>query len=765
MAQTTTVTGRVVDAATDEGLPMANIQVEDRYVGTVTNRDGYFRLELEEVPAVLVFRYIGFESERVRVDEVDSLNIEIRLEPTTYVLEEVFVSGEDPAANIMRKVIERKNEWRSKLSSFKADAYNRYTISNDTGIVMISETLTEAFWDRERGPREVVKARRGTENLDPSGALPDEPYILNLYDDDIEVGGYRFVGITHPNALDVYVFELIGTRVLEETAVYDISVRPRRNTESAFVGTIAVLDSAYALLEAELRPGEAFLFPAPIKGYDVTVSQQFSNFGGDFWLPVDFRREARLKISFGFLLQMPEITVEQISRLTNYVVNVGVPDSLYGEDDYSHIDSAAVEAARMEPAAVVPLTARESVAYGTIDSTLSTRQAFKPRGLMASSMRFSDDERRGGLRVNIKPQVRRNRVEEYHLGLSVARAFGPLRLEVQGAYLTEPKDWAYGGAARLSKVLPASLVLEAGYYTGIDSRTAAWREEVGQSGLTSLAAGSDQYDYFRNRRTYIELSNEFERLPATVALRLRNERHESAFVDGLADGTAGADRINPRIEEGTLRSLGLQVAVGDDILLGMSGGNRAVVSIEHSRPALLDSDYDFTHAAAVVDLRLKTFLRRRFLPATLDIRLSAGATEGDLPIQRTAVIAGSSKWIGPLHFGWYGTLRTHDEVAYQGDRYAGAFWEHSFRTLPFELMGWRWAARQGYNVIIHGAHARTWLSDRLAGEIGYPGAEPAGFHHELGTSLSGLFGLFRLDATWRLDQPGFTVGIGVARIL
>ncbi len=764
-AQTAPISGRVVDAGSGEGLPNANIQVEGRLMGTVTNRDGCFRLEIEDVPAILIFRYIGFDSERVRVANADSLHLEIRLEPTTYVLDEVFVSGEDPAANIMRKVIERKNEWRSNLTSFRADAYNRYTVSNDTGIVMISETLTEAFWDRERGSREVVKARRGTANLDLSGALPDEPYILNLYDDDVEVGGYRFVGVTHPKALDVYIFELVGTRVLEERAVYDISLRPRRGTESAFVGTIAVLDSAYALLEAELRPGEAFLFPAPIKGYDVTLSQQFSNFGRDYWLPVDFRREARIKISFGILLQMPEITVEQISRLSNYTVNVEVPDSLYREDDYSQVDSAAVAAVRMKPAAVVPLTARESAAYGAIDSTMSPRKAFRPTGLMASSIQFGDDDRRGRLGVRVKPQVRRNRVEDYHLGVSVAKAFGPLRFEVQGAYLTELKEGSYGGAARLSKVLPASLALEVGFHTGIDPRTAAWKEEVGASGLTSLAAGSDQYDYFRNRRAYIELSNEFERIPATVAVRLRTEEHESTFVDGRMDGTSGSDRINPRIEEGMLRSLGLQIGVGDEILLGMSGGNRLVISVEHSRPDLLSSHFDFTHASAVLDLQLKTFLRRRFLPATLDVRLSGGLTQGELPIQRTAVIAGSSNWVGPVHFGWYGTLRTHEDVAYQGDHYAGLFWEHSFRTLPFELIGWRWAARQGYNVIVHGAHARTWLSDRLAGEIGYPGVEPGGLHHELGASLSGLFGLFRLDATWRLDHPGFTVGVGVARIL
>ena len=41
---------------------------------------------------------------------------------------------------------------------------------------------------------------------------------------------------------------------------------------------------------------------------------------------------------------------------------------------------------------------------------------------------------------------------------------------------------------------------------------------------------------------------------------------------------------------------------------------------------------------------------------------------------------------------------------------------------------------------------------------------PDRVHHELGLSLSGLFGLFRLDVAARLDAPGFAVGVSAARI-
>ncbi|MEX0746731.1 MAG: DUF5686 family protein, partial [Rhodothermales bacterium] len=421
--------------------------------------EGYFRLGLGGRPAALLVRYIGYESQRIPITSDGPFEITVRLQPVTYVLEGVVVSGEEPGMRIMRQVIERKQVWRAALESYRADAYNRYTVANDTGIVMITETLTEVFWDKDRGSREVVKAQRKTANLDYEDALPDEPYILNLYDDNVEVGGHRFVGVTHPDALDVYDFRLEGTRVLDSLAVYDISVSPRRSTSTAFVGSVAVLDSAFAMLEAQLAPGESFIFPVPIQKYEVTLSQQFSNFGRDFWLPVDFRRQTHLKISWGFLLTLPDLHIEQVSRLTDYEVNVPVPDSLFEGEDYSIRDSAAMAASAMDPAAVVPLTAREDSAFSAIDSTLSFRKAFKPRGLMASSIRFGEEEERS--KFKLRPQIRRNRVEGYRIGTAAGRQFGKLWLEVEGAYVSGPEEVAYGGAARID-ALP-DLALEAGY--------------------------------------------------------------------------------------------------------------------------------------------------------------------------------------------------------------------------------------------------------------------------------------------------------------
>tara|TARA_B100001964_G_scaffold141763_1_gene156224 strand:+ start:51 stop:347 length:297 start_codon:yes stop_codon:yes gene_type:complete len=91
-------------------------------------------------------------------------------------------------------------------------------------------------------------------------------------------------------------------------------------------------------------------------------------------------------------------------------------------------------------------------------------------------------------------------------------------------------------------------------------------------------------------------------------------------------------------------------------------------------------------------------------------------------------------------------------------------WEHHFRTLPFELLGWDWLARRNIGIIVFGGHGRTWiLEDRLA-SFAYVHQYVDQFHLEIGVSVNGLLGLLRLDFAKLLDADGFTISVGFARI-
>lgn len=73
-----TITGSVKDAATNELLPGVNIQVEGTLLGTVTDMDGKFTIEVPSVPATLAFTYIGYLKYTAEVNESSILSVQLK---------------------------------------------------------------------------------------------------------------------------------------------------------------------------------------------------------------------------------------------------------------------------------------------------------------------------------------------------------------------------------------------------------------------------------------------------------------------------------------------------------------------------------------------------------------------------------------------------------------------------------------------------------------------------------------------------------------
>lgn len=773
------VHGRVLDATTGETLPAANIQIEGTYQGTISNAEGAYELRIDTLPATLVVRYIGFETTRLEVTAASGERQDLRLQPVTYELEGVVVTGEDPAIRIMREVIQRKQVWRAALETYQTEAYNRFTLANDTGIVSIIETFTDTYWDHKRGMKETLKARRETANFNLESALPAAFFVTNLYDDDIEVGGYMLIGVTHPDALKHYHFTLEGTRYRDDQLVYDIAVRPKNKLKSAFVGRVSVLDGDYALLEVELEPGEAFLFPPPIDRFEVTYRQQFSNFGKAFWLPVDFRSDIVIDVGLAGLLTFPTIHVDQVSRFTDYQVNVPLPDSLYADDDYLAVDSVAVKSDTLlaSRGVSVPLSEREQIAYAGIDSTMGLDKAFKPTGLLARfgelNIRMGDkddavatDGEGGFLNgVDFNPELWYNRVDGAHLGLSAKIGLGEsLTVGGGGGYnsgLGGSEQWSYQGQLRFETGDATEYFAEVGYEAGTLLRYDSPLYNRFVNGVAVLLGGADYFDYFRKEGFQAKAGITLERPQVSLQAGFHAEQHTSLARTTNYDllGTHPL-RINPAVREGDLQSLSATLTYGDTFNpLGLFGQNRIALTVEHSDPDLFGGDFTFTRYDVTADVRLPTLFRRRLVTNSLDVRLTAGTSSGDLPPQRFGIVDGSLGFYSP-----FGGLRTLDGIPYEGDQYAALYWEHNFRTVPFELLGLRRLAEDGYNLIVFGGHGRTWLSDDARAELNYPLRVPDDFHHEVGVSFSGIFRILRLDVAARLDEPGFAVGVSAARI-
>ncbi len=84
------------------------------------------------------------------------------------------------------------------------------------------------------------------------------------------------------------------------------------------------------------------IFPPPINYWEFYYKQQFCNFDQEFWLPVDVRIGGQLKIKI-VGAEFPKIKHNQISRLTNYKVNIALPDSLFAKKKIISRDSLSLE--------------------------------------------------------------------------------------------------------------------------------------------------------------------------------------------------------------------------------------------------------------------------------------------------------------------------------------------------------------------------------------------------------------------------------------
>lgn len=778
-AQPWLVRGTVTDASTGQPLPAATVQLAGTYRGTIANDEGEYSLKVQQLPATLTVSYIGYISQE-RVLTASEERIDFALTPVPFLLDPIVVTAETSAEGIMRQVIRRKQEWRPSLASYQAQAYARRVLENEEGIVSIGELASEIYWERERGLREVVKSRRVTQNLDAQEAyISAFAGFANFYDDDIPFIGHTLIGPTHPDALKHYHFHLTGQRYLDDKVVFDISVEPKNKLQAAFVGRVAVLDEDFALLEVELAPNRATTtsaVPLPlIEHMDFAYQQQFRGFAGGVWLPVDYRASMAVKIST-VGLHFPAIKYNVITRLSDCQVNVDMPDSLYASEEVLRVDSLAVaqDSSFVRLADKVPLSAREQAAYATIDSTMQFEKAFQPTGFLARLLikeqaeetgeRTEPKKKKTEVRmepsrwgsISLKPALRYDRVGGAHLGLEGSRGLGGgLEAGVATGYNVGLKRWSYRGRVGWQRTAgKVALEYGRGSVPRIPSDSYFPLFNSGQF----LLGLDDYFDYYWNERLRARLHLS---LPSQVGLAVGFNHGEHSSLQETTDFSLlnrdWRPRPNPAIEEGRLRSVEAGFEWGGPYQpFGITANRRVAVGVEHSS-AGLGSDFSFTRLRLALDGHFKTFLKRRVTPNALDVRLVAGYSSGDVPMQRFGCLEASMGFFSP--FGAFRTMRGHP---YEGEHYAALYWEHNFKTTPFELLGlWDWAMR-GAGLVVHGASGRTWIDPERRAKLGYDARYEGGFHHEAGVSLM-LYHLLRLDFTRRLDRPGWGVGLSLVR--
>ena len=775
----TSVGGVVTDAETGAPLAGANVAVlvgGAVVTGASTNAEGQFALRLRALPVDVAVRYLGYETARLRVTDSTATPLRVALRPAPATLGEVAVTAtEDPADALMRRVIARTRASRAAAGPYAVTAYARTTILDPgRAIKGIVEAVSDAYWAPGAGWRETIVASQQTGNLDggagAAGSVADG--LVDLLAADVEIAGHRLLGPTHPDALGTYRFRLGASQALDGRLVVEVLVEPRRATASAFVGSLQVLFETADVLSADLRPGPSFLFPPPIEITGARYRQQYVPVAADssLWLPADLRSEFGFGIALDALLRSDPFFVERAAQLSDYRLGAVAPDSLR---EGAAVRRAAVpDSSRLAAAGVaVPLTDAEVEAYAAGDSLGSIEEVLVLRGPLAGLARGNivvsggsappDSAAAPLVAVSPSPRLQVNPAEQVRLGGGVDVRVGALRAAPYAAYRVADGGMSYGADASVRVGRPAPgvrLFVVGGAADDVARRVVPSAPDLGAGPLSANGRGG----YYASRRASGGVSVEvddvgtlsdggFVRFPMSAAASV------SFVAETASPYDTGAAFDSDLLAFGsplglTTRSVRASAGVGTLYTpLGLIPRRALSVTAEWA-PAAFGGPA-FWRADAVLDWRVATIGRRRVLPAALDVRLSGGVSGGDLPAFRQFAVE-HALGDGAFASTTFGALRSRTDTPEAGDRYAMLAWEHSFRTLPFEALGLTALARRSYNVVVHGVSARTW---------GGPLAAEA-WHHEVGLSLSGVLGLFRLDLTQRLDRADTVVGVGVARV-
>ncbi|OYV88076.1 MAG: hypothetical protein B7Z63_01350, partial [Ignavibacteriae bacterium 37-53-5] len=293
--------------------------------GTITNINGSYILSLPAGEYMLIYSYVGYRTDSLRIILSSDISRNIALEPADIVLPEVVSVAEDPAYAIIRRAIRKKHEWAKLLHSYTFKAFTRMTFYRDTSIAGINESYTTGYWKEGDTLREVVTQKRETKNLPGLGMVASVGEIVNFTDDVIPLVGYKFVGPIAEDALDYYDYKLLRTFRRDGAEVYEIQVMPRSRIVPLFAGKILIADSSYAVMGVELRPNEVLNIPF-ISDLKLSYGQRYSLYANRFWMPTDITLEFGATVGFAGI-SIPRIVFDQTSVIYDYVINGGIPDS------------------------------------------------------------------------------------------------------------------------------------------------------------------------------------------------------------------------------------------------------------------------------------------------------------------------------------------------------------------------------------------------------------------------------------------------------
>lgn len=607
-AQTRSVVGKVLDSETDKPIGGVRILVENTNRGTYSSPSGFFRLSKLIGGETLKFASLAYHSKSIKLEEIPTDTLYVRLKPAAIQLEQVEKVGEITADEIIRRAIKKKKENLSKIQTMQSVVYSKLTLElggplleqeksgfgnisvsvetsqenapsrstpvyqgKDSQMIVakhfILETFSNLYADYTKGIKvSEITQRRQTANIPPEVNIVAFNEFFNFFDETLTIANAQFVTPLAENAFDFYRFELLGKFLYGDYYVYDIRVIPTTTIFPTFVGNIKIIEGSYNLVEIDLAPSQT----SAISMVDsLRFVQKFHQIDQNYWQPTYLQINAKLRIAIvkGWLDLLFDINGTSI--VSEARINLPLPDSIYAKYSSKAItvdskaDSTDIEF--WENNSLREITLEEKELYARIDTAMKSIDSLLSKS-QSSSFNYG---------ISLENPSGFNRVVGYAIGISPYISFQNLKINFSPWY-------SYGLKKRFGEIGISYRTQHSKQslfdFSNLSFKVFSKVETISNDksirpSLNSLAAFLfhwDYYDYYR--KDGFRIDYEINTLNSKLSIGFEEARHLS--LQKTTDKSAFSKslwRENPEIQSGSFRTFMLNLETGNLVSLPVIG--------------------------------------------------------------------------------------------------------------------------------------------------------------------------------------------------
>ncbi len=779
-AQTTKISGKVLDGLTKERLPFVTINFKGTKIGTSSDFDGNFYLETYFASDSLRFSLIGYSSKTVFIKKDKSNALVVELIASSTDLKEVIVNAKDfenPAWRIIRSTIANKDiNNKSKLAAYEYEAYNKIefdmknfqaklrknlflrpfrfifdyvdTVGSDLFLpFFISESLSDFYFRKNPSQkREIIKATKtgGMQNESVSRLLGDTYQNINIYDNDILVFGRAFVSPVSNAGFAFYRYYLLDSAYLENRFCYKISFQPKRKHELTFAGEMWINDTTFAIrkITAGIAKDANINY---IQNFEFI--QEFKQVQKEVWMLYSDKLNFEAAILVPHKLRKQHFVGSKVSSYRNFIINSPREETFYSKPDNIQMQdsSNAKSALYWISARHDSLSEHDKDVYTIADSIpkvpiykfyTNVVKGYNSWGPVDFGPYFTSYSFNGLEGNRFKLSARTNTKFDKHFGLDGYLAYG-----------TKDKVYKYGGKANYYfKRIPRSL-LSAGY-----------REDVEQFGLALGVFKEDNIITSALRRTVIRSYNKVREVNVFFEKdwfngfgnKFQFKRKELIPVGDLAYDTENI--LGQLINVNKITTVEFSVHTRFAYSERFVGGNFQRISLGTQYPivdlrffwcvkGLLGGDYGYQKLQVSIKDKIKLGIM-----GTFQYKIDAGKIWGNAPYPILELHPGNQTYL--LNDNTFNTMNYFEFVS---DQYASAAVSQHFEGLLFNKiplfrkLNWREVvSAKALAGSLSAANKDILLLPANLYSLSHP-------YYEVSAGIENIFQVFRVDALWRLS--------------